>query len=127
MSSSPSSCHFIGRGSMTSRGRNMNGCPSRSTPPKATWRRSSTLTARRAPDVTAAPTLRAQLPYLYLRKMADRNWRNHMRKMLILFKGAQPSTSPGAPGSTTHSNPNNCHPTGNHHPPPHQLDDEPPF
>jgi hypothetical protein len=53
MSSSPSSCHFIGRGSMTSRGRNMNGCPSRSTPPKVTWRRSSTLTARRAPDVTA--------------------------------------------------------------------------
>jgi len=50
----------------------MNGCPSRSTPPKATWRRSSTLTARRAPDVTAAPTLRAQLPYLYLRKMPDR-------------------------------------------------------
>jgi hypothetical protein len=60
-------------------------------------------------------------------EIADRTWRNHMRKMLILFKGAQPSTSPGAPGSTTHSNPNNSHPTGNHHPPPHQLDDEPPF
>src|SRR6476659_6359700 len=38
-------------------GPNMNGCPSRSTPPKATWRRSSTLTDRRAPDVTTAQLL----------------------------------------------------------------------
>ena len=42
-------------------------------------------------------------------------------------KAPNRAPAPGAPGSTTHSNPNNSHPTGNHHPPPHQLDDEPPF
>jgi len=172
----------------------MNGCPSRSTPPKATWRRSSTLTARRAPDVTTAQLLAraiavpvsqenarphhrvdltdraglshqprrlrpvpaaaarmsgahtAQAQPLPRQSQADcprpqqasrstpgqrRNPacqpRTHTRnrrpqlaqphaKNVILFKGAQPSTSPGAPGSTTHSNPNNSHPTGNHHP-----------
>jgi hypothetical protein len=27
-------------------------------------------------------------------EIADRKWRNHMRKMLVLFKGSVPSTSP---------------------------------
>jgi hypothetical protein len=26
--------------------------------------------------------------------IADRKWRNHMRRMPILFKGTEPSTSP---------------------------------
>jgi len=26
--------------------------------------------------------------------IADRKWRNHMRKMLIIFKGDEPSASP---------------------------------
>ena len=49
-------------------------------------------------------------------EIADRTWRNHMRKMLILFKGAQPSTSPWCAWVNDPLEPDNSHPTGNHHP-----------
>jgi hypothetical protein len=51
-------------------------------------------------------------------------WRNHMRKMLILFKGTEPSTSPWCTGGTSRLRgrvndpfePKSSRPTGNHHP-----------
>ena len=49
-------------------------------------------------------------------EIADRKRRNHMRKMLILFKGAQPSTSPWCAWVNDPLEPDNSHPTGNHHP-----------
>ena len=50
------------------------------------------------------------------KKSPTAHWRNHLRKMLILFKGAQPSTSPWCAWVNDPLEPDNSHPTGNHHP-----------
>jgi hypothetical protein len=61
-------------------------------------------------------------------EIADRTWRNHMRKMLILFKGAQPSTSPWCTWVNDPLEPEQLPPDWKPPPPPpHQFDDEPPF
>ena len=61
-------------------------------------------------------------------EIADRKWRNHMRKMLILFKGAEPSTSPWCTWVNDPLEPEELPPDWKPPPPPpHQLDDEPPF
>jgi len=58
----------------------------------------------------------------------DRKWRNHMRKMLILFKGTEPSTSPWCTWVNDPFEPEELTPDWKPPPPqPHQLDDEPPF
>ncbi len=63
-------------------------------------------------------------------------WRNHMRKMLILFKGTEPSTSPWCTGDTSRLRgrvndpfePEELPPDWKPPPPPpQQLDDQPPF
>jgi hypothetical protein len=60
--------------------------------------------------------------------IADRKWRNHMRKMLILFKGREPSTSPWCPWVNDPLEPEELPPDWRPPPPlTHQLDDEPPF
>jgi hypothetical protein len=57
-----------------------------------------------------------------------RKWRNHMRKMLILFKGREPSTSPWCPWVNDPLEPEELPPDWRPPPPlTHQLDDEPPF
>ena len=57
-----------------------------------------------------------------------RKWRNHMRRMLILFKGNEPSTSPWCTwvndSFESEELPPDWQPPP---PPPQQLDDEPPF
>jgi hypothetical protein len=69
-------------------------------------------------------------------EIADRKWRNRMRKMLILFRGKEPSTSPWRTGGTSRLRgrvndplePEELPPDWKPPPPPpHQLDDEPPF
>ena len=61
-------------------------------------------------------------------EIADRKWRNHMRKMLILFKGTEPSTSPWCTWVNDPLEPEELPPDWKPPPaPPHQLDDEPPF
>jgi hypothetical protein len=58
----------------------------------------------------------------------DRKWRNHMRKMLILFKGTQPSTSPWCTWVNDPFEPEELPPDWKPPPPPpQQLDDQPPF
>jgi hypothetical protein len=58
----------------------------------------------------------------------DRKWRNNMRKMLILFKGTEPSTSPWCTWVNDPLEPEELPPDWKPPPPqPHQLDDEPPF
>ena len=63
-------------------------------------------------------------------------WRNHMRKMLILFKGTEPSTSPWCTGGTSRLRgrvndplePEELPPDWKPPPaPPQQVDDQPPF
>ncbi|MDT5280463.1 MAG: hypothetical protein QOJ20_1658, partial [Mycobacterium sp.] len=55
-------------------------------------------------------------------------WRNHMRKMLILFKGTEPSTSPWCTWVNDPFEPEELPPDWKPPPPPpQQLDDEPPF
>jgi hypothetical protein len=59
------------------------------------------------------------------REIEDLKWRNHMRKMRILFKGTEPSTSPWV---NDPFEPEELPPDWKPPPPPsHQLDDEPPF
>jgi hypothetical protein len=55
-----------------------------------------------------------------------RRFRNHMRRMLFLFKG-KPSTSPFCQWVNEPPNRKNSHPTGNHHHNPPPQADEPPF
>jgi hypothetical protein len=55
-------------------------------------------------------------------------WRNHMRKMRILFKGNEPSTSPWCTWVNEPFEPEVLPPDWKPPPPPsHQLADEPPF
>jgi hypothetical protein len=57
-----------------------------------------------------------------------RKWRNHMRRMLILFKGKEPSTSPWCTWVNDPFEPEELPPDWKPPPPPpQQLDDEPPF
>ena len=57
-----------------------------------------------------------------------RKWRNHMRKMLILFKGGEPSTSPWCTWVNDPFEPEELPPNWEPPPPPPgDLDDEPPF
>jgi hypothetical protein len=57
-----------------------------------------------------------------------RKWRNHMRRMLILFKGKEPSTSPWCTWVNEPFEPEELPPDWKPPPPPpQQLDDEPPF
>jgi hypothetical protein len=57
-----------------------------------------------------------------------RKWRNHMRKMLVLFKGTEPSTSPWCTWVNDPLEPEELPPDWKPPPaPPQQLDDEPPF
>jgi len=61
-------------------------------------------------------------------ELADRKWRDHMRKMLVQFKGEQPSTSPWCRWVNVPLEPEELPPDWKPPPPPpHQLDDEPPF
>jgi hypothetical protein len=63
------------------------------------------------------------------RKEIDlRKWRNHTRRMLILFKGREPSTSPWCTWVNEPFEPEELPPDWKPPPPPpQQLDDEPPF
>jgi hypothetical protein len=57
-----------------------------------------------------------------------RKWRNHMRKMLILFKGREPSTSPWCTWVNDPFEPEELPPDWEPPPrSPQELDDEPPF
>jgi hypothetical protein len=61
-------------------------------------------------------------------ELADRKWRDHMRKMLVQFKGEEPSTSPWCRWVNDPLEPEELPPDWKPPPPPpHQLDDEPPF
>jgi hypothetical protein len=63
------------------------------------------------------------------KEIADRKWRNHMRKMLILFKG-EASTRPWCTWVNDPPEPEELPPDWRPPPapaPPHELDDEPPF
>jgi hypothetical protein len=61
-------------------------------------------------------------------EIADRKWRNHMRRMLILFKGREPSTSPWCTWVNDPFEPEELPPDWKPPPPPpQQPDDEPPF
>jgi hypothetical protein len=62
------------------------------------------------------------------KEISDRKWRNHMRKMRILFKGTEPSTSPWCTWVNEPFEPEALPPDWKPPPPPSdQLDDEPPF
>ncbi len=62
------------------------------------------------------------------KEIADRKWRNHMRRMLVLFKGDEPSTSPWCTWVNDPLEPEELPPDWKPPPPPpHQFDDEPPF
>jgi hypothetical protein len=57
-----------------------------------------------------------------------RKWRNRTRRMLILFKGREPSTSPWCTWVNDPFEPEELQPDWKPPPPlPQQLDDEPPF
>ena len=61
-------------------------------------------------------------------EIADRKWRNHMRKMLVLFKGSEPSTSPRCTWVNDPFEPEELPPDWKPPPPPPPLlDDDPPF
>ena len=61
-------------------------------------------------------------------EIADRKWRNHMRKMLVLFKGSEPSTSPRCTWVNDPFEPEELPPDWKPPPPPQPLlDDAPPF
>jgi hypothetical protein len=59
------------------------------------------------------------------KEIADRQWRNHMRKMKILFKGTEPSTSPWCTWVNDPFEPEELPPDSTSPPPTH--DDKPPF
>jgi hypothetical protein len=61
------------------------------------------------------------------KEIADRKWRNHTRRMLILFKGTEPSTSPWCTWVNDPFEPEELPPDWKPLHPPQQLDDEPPF
>jgi hypothetical protein len=62
------------------------------------------------------------------REIDLRKWRNHTRRMLILFKGNEPSTSPWCTWVNNPFEPEELPPDWQPPPPPpQQLDDEPPF
>jgi len=62
------------------------------------------------------------------KEIADRKWRNHMRKMLTLFKGTEPSASPWCTWVNDPPEPEELPPDWKPPPlPPPQLDDDPPF
>jgi hypothetical protein len=66
--------------------------------------------------------------YAIKREIELRKWRNHMRKMLILFKGGEPSTSPWCTWVNEPFEPEELPPDWKPPPPsPHILDDDPPF
>jgi hypothetical protein len=60
--------------------------------------------------------------------IADRKWRNHMRRMPILFKGTEPSTSAWCRWVNDPVEPEELPPDWKPPPPPpHQLAEDPPF
>ena len=62
------------------------------------------------------------------KEIDDRKWRNHMRKMLILLKGTEPSTGPWCTWVNDPPEPEELPPDWKPPPaPPQVLDDEPPF
>jgi hypothetical protein len=62
------------------------------------------------------------------REIDDRKWRNHMRRMLILFKGREPSTSPWCTWINDPMEPEELPPDWKPPlPAPPDLDDEPPL
>jgi len=62
------------------------------------------------------------------KEIADRKWRNHMRRMLALFKGTEPSTSPWCTWVNDPFEPETFPPDRQPSPPPPPtLDDDPPF
>jgi hypothetical protein len=60
-------------------------------------------------------------------EIADRRWRNHMRRMLVLFKGAEPSTSPWCTWVNEPFEPEEIPADWEPPPPPTPLPDDPPF
>jgi hypothetical protein len=60
-------------------------------------------------------------------EIADRKWRNHMRRMLILFKGGHPSTSPWCTWINDPFEPEELPSDWKPLPPPPLDPDEPPF
>jgi hypothetical protein len=60
-------------------------------------------------------------------EIADRKWRNHMRKMLVLFKGGEPSTSPWCQWVNEPFEPEELPPDWEPPPPPPPTPDDPPF
>jgi Domain of unknown function (DUF222) len=61
------------------------------------------------------------------KEIEDRKWRNHMRRMLILFKGGEPSTSPWCTWVNDPFEPEELPPNWQPPPPPPPLPDDPPF
>jgi Domain of unknown function (DUF222) len=61
------------------------------------------------------------------REIADRKWRNQMRRTLILFKGNEPSKSPFSPWINDPLEPEELPPDWEPPPPPPPLPDDPPF
>ena len=61
------------------------------------------------------------------REIEQRKWRNHMRKMLVLFKGTEPSTSPWCPWINDPFEPEELPPNWQPPPPDPPLPDDPPF
>ncbi len=69
-----------------------------------------------------------RINYARKHEIEARKWRNHMRKMLILFKGAEPSTSPWCTWVNGPPEPEELPPDWKPPPPPTSTpDDEPPF
>jgi hypothetical protein len=69
-----------------------------------------------------------RINYARRQEIDRRKWRNHMRRMLILFKGNEPSTSPWCTWVNEPFEPEDLPPDWHPPPPsPHELDDEPPF
>jgi hypothetical protein len=61
------------------------------------------------------------------KEIADRKWRNHMRRLLVLFKGREPSTSPWCRWINDPFEPEELPPDWEPPPPPPPLPDDPPF
>jgi hypothetical protein len=61
------------------------------------------------------------------KEIADRKWRNQSRRMLILFKGKQASTSPWCTWINDPLEPEELPPDWEPPPPPPPLPDDPPF
>jgi hypothetical protein len=60
-------------------------------------------------------------------EIADRKWRNHTRKMLVLFKGSEPSTSPRCTWVNDPFEPEELPPDWKPPLPPPPQPDDPPF